>query len=318
MSERSPHVLKLRRLAAPAVGLRRDARPVVVRQGRPAGHVASRPARTPRRSRTCSSRCSSSPASSACIVFAAIIYVVDPVPRPRPGDPEADARQRRRWRSRSRSSRRCILIAVGIPTVNTVFALAKTERHPVRHQRHRPAVVVGVRLPGRSRRAAARASIAAAPIVTSGRAGDPDQDQRAAAHHQPRRHPLVLDPEPQRQARRGARPRPDVADGGRPARHLRRPVHRVLRPQPRQHADGRRSASIRADFKTWVDNQLAAVHATRRTARSRRRRRHASSPNCSRCHQVNGLTRRRRRPRDRQRPTSCTWSPAPRRTSPTS
>ena len=42
-----------------------------------------------------------------------------------------------------------ILIGVAIPTVGTLMALAKTDDTRVRRQRHRPAVVVGVRLPGR-------------------------------------------------------------------------------------------------------------------------------------------------------------------------
>ena len=100
-----------------------------------------------------------------------------------------------------------ILVGVGVPTVSTLFALAKTERHPVRRQRHRPAVVVGVRLPGAGglRRHHRRRSSPAASWSS------PTDTNVLAARHQPRRDPLLLDPAAQRQARRGARPRPDAA-----------------------------------------------------------------------------------------------------------
>ena len=96
-------------------------------------------------------------------------------------------------------------------------------------------------------------------------------------------------PQAQRQARHGARPRPDAAHAGRPARHLRRPVHRVLRARPRQHAHGGRRARSADDFETWVANQLAAVHAAGRRARSPPTGEATFIAQCSRCHQVNGL-----------------------------
>ena len=131
-----------------------------------------------------------------------------------------------------------ILAGVAVPTVSTVFELDQDRRHRVRHQRHRPAVVVGVRLPtgkcggGRDHRAHRHQR----------RAGHPGRHDGAAAHHQPRRHPQLLDPEAQRQARRRARSPAHAAHAGRRARHLHRPVHRVLRPQPRRHAPGGRRA----------------------------------------------------------------------------
>ena len=68
----------------------------------------------------------------------------------------------------------------------------------------------------------------------------PHRHQRARPRHQPRRHPQLVDPPAQRQARHGPRPGPDRAAAGRPAGDLRRPVHRVLRALPRQHAHGGR------------------------------------------------------------------------------
>ena len=58
-----------------------------------------------------------------------------------------------------------ILIGVAIPTVGTLMALAEDRRHGVRRQRHRPAVVVGDRLPGPGRLPRRRIT---EPIVTSG------------------------------------------------------------------------------------------------------------------------------------------------------
>ena len=99
-------------------------------------------------------------------------------------------------------------------------------------QRHRPAVVVGVLVSGAGRDRRRRSSPPASMVI-------PGERVHPAADHQPRRHPLVLDPEAQRQARRRARPGPHAAPRGRPARRLLRPVHRVLRPVPRQHEDER-------------------------------------------------------------------------------
>ena len=47
----------------------------------------------------------------------------------------------------------------------------------------------------------------AEPIVTTGQMVIPDRHPGAGARHQPRRHPLVLDPAAERQAGHGARPR---------------------------------------------------------------------------------------------------------------
>jgi Cytochrome C oxidase subunit II, transmembrane domain len=67
------------------------------------------------------------------------------------------------------------------------------------------------------------------PIVTSGQVIIPTGTNVLV---------LLLDPAPERQARHGPGPRAHVALRGRPAGDLRRPVHRVLRSEPRQHAHG--------------------------------------------------------------------------------
>ncbi len=56
------------------------------------------------------------------------------------------------------------------------------------------------------------------PLVTANEMVIPAGRQVTPEHHLPRRHPLVLDPEAQRQARRRPRPRPDLEHAGRPAR----------------------------------------------------------------------------------------------------
>ena len=157
---------------------------------------------TPARSRTCSCPVFLIAGIVGVIVFAVIIFVVirfrdrgQEMPKQTHGKPALEIALT--------IIPAVILIGVGIPTVSTVFALAKTQRHAVRHQRHRPAVVVGVRLPGAERAGGVRDHRA---DRHQRRAGHPDQDPRAAAHHQQRRHPLVLDPQAQRQARRRARP----------------------------------------------------------------------------------------------------------------
>ena len=121
-----------------------------LRRGRPAGHVAAGGRRTPRRSRTCSGRCS----PIAGVVGAARRRrrrLGDrPLPRPRPADPQADPRppgagdrpddpagadpHRRRHPDRRHAD-----------------GAVEDRRHRVLRQRHRPAVVVGDRLPGPGR-----------------------------------------------------------------------------------------------------------------------------------------------------------------------
>ena len=130
-----------------------------------------------------------------------------------------------------------ILIGIAIPTVGTIMALAEDRRHRVRRQRHRPAVVVGDRLPGSGRlprRGDHRADRHERP------ARHPRGHERAAAGYEPGRDPQLLGAAHQRQARRRAWAHPDAAPRGRRAGDLRRPVRRVLRTVSRQHADGDR------------------------------------------------------------------------------
>ena len=169
------------------------------------------------------------------IVFAVVGYVRVPLPRPRPGDPRADPRQagardrphdpagadphRRRHPHRQHADR-----------------ARQDRRHPVRRQRHRPAVVVGVSTT-RCRTAAAASPSRSSPAARWSSRPTPTCSLRGTSRdviHS------LLDPE-----LNGKR---DMVPGrvqtlrmrGRPARHLRRPVHRVLRPLPRQHAHGGR------------------------------------------------------------------------------
>ena len=140
----------------------------------------SRPARTPRRSRTCSGRCSSSPASSACSSSRPDLRR-HPLQGPRPADPRADPRQARARVHVHRHPGRDLAVIGGF-TVSTVFALNNTDDTECVDQRHRPAVVVGVRLPGRRRRLDLRLhadTAAASPIVTSGQMVIPTEHQGA-------------------------------------------------------------------------------------------------------------------------------------------
>ena len=260
------------------VGSARLAAPETPRKTR-----GSRPARTRSGSRTSNGPCSYIAGIVGVIVFAVVVYVVVRVPRPWPGDAGADARQAgardRPHHPSGAHPHRC--------------------RHP--HRQHR------VRA-GQDQRHECVINVTgqqwwweydypvqncggveiAEPLVTSGELVIPTTGRRAAAHHQQRRDPLVLDPEAQRQARRCARSHPPVADAGRRARHLRRSVHRVLRAQPRPHAHGCGRLDS-GDFSTWVANQLEpAAQADRRVGRCRAKT--PSAAQCARCHQVNGLT----------------------------
>jgi cytochrome c oxidase subunit 2 len=111
-----------------------------------------------------------------------------PLQGPGPADARADARQAGA-RDRAHDPAALILAGVGIPTVKHDLRPRRGERHRVHRQRHRTAVVVGVRLPGAGGlRWASRAD------RHERSARHPGRHQRAAAHHEPRRHPLVLDP----------------------------------------------------------------------------------------------------------------------------
>ena len=205
-----------------------------LRRGRPAGHVAAGRAERPedpepavagvrhRRRRRLSSCSPPSVRASSATATAASRS---------PSRPTAS----RRSRSALTILPALILIGVAIPTVGTLLALAKTDDtecfvnvtgqqwwweidYPVQDG------CGGIDRADRHQRPD----------------GHPDRHQRARPRHQPRRDPQLVDPAAQRQARHGARPRADGAHRGRRAGHLRRPVHRVLRALPRQHAHGGR------------------------------------------------------------------------------
>ena len=203
-----------------------------------------------------------------------------------------------------------ILIGVAIPTVSTVIALNKTSDtqcvinvtgqqwwwevdYPVQDG---CGGVSGV-------------------IVTSGQMVIPVGTPVLVHGHQPRRDPLVLDPPPQRQARRGPGPRPDEPHRGRRARHLLRPVHRVLRPVARQHAHG--SHRHEPGRLRGVEGQPArGVHAARRRHAGGRGRGRSSSRS-ARVATRSTASRTPTGTRSCRGPTS-TNMPAPHRTSPTS
>ena len=160
----------------------------------------------------------------------------------------------------------------------------RAQRHaegPTGRQRVRPAVVVGVRLPvdqGRRQPAPRHRQ----------RDGHPRRSPGGAEHHLPRRHPLVLDPEAQRQARRRARPRPAAANlQADAARRVLGPVHRVLRPLPRQHAHaGRRADAGRLRPLGRAASRPTPAAASTDAAKAGEAQ---FKSLCASCHQVNGL-----------------------------
>ena len=104
-------------------------------------------------------------------------------------------------------------------------------------------------------------------------------------------------------------PRPAAAHAGRRAGRVLGPVHRVLRPVARQHAHARRRAVAEADWETWVANQLQdAAEPTDEVAL--RRQDDRSPAQCARCHQVNGIDRRRRQAAPDRRTPPPRSSPA--------
>ena len=183
-----------------------------------------------------------------------------PVPRPRPADPQADPRA-------PGAGDRPDDPAGGHPHRHRhpdrrhADGPVQDGRHRVLRQRHRPAVVVGGRLPDagglRRHRDADRHERAD---------GHPDGDQRARARHQSRRHPQLVDPQAQRQARHGPGSRPHGPAAGRRAGHLRRSVHRVLRALPRQHAHGGRRPRSRPTSRR---GRPTSWRPTRRPRRAR-------------------------------------------------
>ena len=269
----------------------------------------SRPARTPRRSRTCSGRCSSSPASSACIVFAAVGWCViryrdrgQAIPKQTHGKPALEIGLT--------ILPALILIGVGDPHRQHAVRARQDRRHRVRRQRHRPAVVVGDRLPGAGRAAA----------------GSPSRSSPAASWSSPTDTNVLVRgtsrdvihsfwiPQAQRQARHGARPGPDAAPQA---------------DQPGIYAGqcaefcGLSHANMRMEVVALDRRRLRDVEGQPARRRTRRRRRARSPPRarqtfiaqCSRCHQVNGLVDADGDPVIAHPRSTCT--PARRRTSPT-
>ena len=116
---------------------------------------------------------------------------------------------------------------------------------------------------------------------------------------------------------------PTSWDRGRRARHLRRPVHRVLRPVPRLHAPAGRSPSPQDEYEAWLRGPASDDGRRCRTERrdGRRPAPSCSPRQCSGCHLARGINddefeerRQRRGARSSRatRPTSPTSSAAAR------
>ena len=191
------------------------------------------------------------------------------------------------------------------------MALNKTERHPVRHQRHRPAVVVGSRLSGAGRlrrhlrrRSSPRGQMVipvGTPVLVRGTSRDVIHSWWIPRLNGKR------DMVPGRvQTNRIA---------GRRAGHLRRPVHRVLRPVARQHAHGGRRAVPR---RTSRRGRPTSSRRTRRPKPGTLAAEGEAAVHLAVLALPPGQRprRRRRRTRSSHVPT-CTSTPEPRRTSPT-
>ena len=121
-----------------------------------------------------------------------------------------------------------ILAVMAVPTVATIFDLAKIPKGPdvVHVDGRRPAVVLAVRVHRQGQR-----------VLHGERDAHPGRPARCSlTAHERQRHPLVLGPRARRQEGCRARPPEHAHDRGRPARHLPRPVRRVLRHLARQHA----------------------------------------------------------------------------------
>ena len=232
------------------------------------------------------------------IVFVTLIVCLRPLPgAPGQAIPEADARQpgardraddpagRSCWRP-SPSRRSSVLIALNAkPTTPSASSTSpassgggsSTTRRG-RLRRHRPA--------DRHRQ----------------RDGDPGRQPRAAQHHEPRRDPHLLDPAAQRQARHGARPRPDLEP--------RRPTSPAIYAGQCTEFCGLSHANMRMEVVALTrttsrrgrPTSSSRTPAARATARRGRARRSSSQP-------VRALPPGQR---PRRTPTASRSSPSPR------
>ncbi|TML18220.1 MAG: hypothetical protein E6G39_03540 [Actinobacteria bacterium] len=118
-----------------------------------------------------------------------------------------------------------ILAIIAVPSLATLQKLNSKA-----NQNDMTVVVVGQPQGRQARRQAARCH-------HRHPARHPHGQRRASRGHLTRRHPFVLDPCAQRQARRGARSFPAVEDRSRQPWGVFRPMHRVLRVIARAHAN---------------------------------------------------------------------------------
>ena len=247
------------------------------------------------------------------IVFAAVGCVRDPLPRPRPGRSPS----RRTASRRSRSAHDPPGADPASASASPPSARCSSSPRPTT-----PQCVVNVtgqqwwweyRLPGAGRlrrhhrrRSSPAASWSSRPTPTCCCAAPAATSSTPSGSRA------------QRQARRGARPRPDAAacEADEPG-DLRRPVHRVLRPLPRQHAHGGRRPDRRRLRDVGRPTSSQPYDAARRRARSPPRARQTFIAQCSRCHQVERPRSTPTATRSIAQPRTSTCTPARRRTSPT-
>ena len=247
-----------------------------------AGHVAAGGRERPEDPRPAVAGVRHRRASSCVIVFAAVGWCVlryrdrgQPIPEQTHGRPALEigltilpARDPHRR---------------GDPDRRHADGALQDERHRVLRQRHRPAVVVGGRLPdpGRLRRHRD-------PDRHERPDGHPDRHQGPRPGHEPRRDPQLVDPQAQRQARHGARA------GCR--RCASRPTTPGIYAGQCTEFCGLSHANMRmevvaldaADFETWKANQLADYVAPEEGTLAATGE-ETFVAQCSRCHQVDGL-----------------------------
>ena len=107
-------------------------------------------------------------------------------------------------------------------------------------------------------------------------------------HRLQRRHPLVLDPGPERQEGRRSRHHQPAQHAGRRSRHLPGSVHRVLRALPRQHADARAGAAHRG-LRRVGEEPAQGPRRPAGWARTPRRAARSGKSLCAQCHVINGI-----------------------------
>ena len=180
-----------------------------------------------------------------------------------------------------------LLAALAVPTLSGIIALAKERPERSAHRRHRPPVVVALRVPGAEGHHRERA---AHPDRT------PDPPLSALRGH----HPQLLGPGPRREAGRRPATREPAHDRGRPPRGVPRDVCGVLRTVPREHAPARlRPQPRRLRAMGGLANGSACEPGRWRSPRGAR-------PSSNRSSASAATRSAGRKPQGRRRPTSRT------------